>query len=225
MRGSPEPSGAGGRVSLRLFPSVALGTGRDTRPGRGGAGAPPQSATGSTGAAPRRRDEAPDEALLRAVFTTPGPAVRAYARRLTHDRGAAEDVAQETFMRAWRHPEVLTLEPHQVRAWLLTVTRHLVIDRSRAAAARLHEVSDGVPEYHAAADPDHTDRVDTALMVADAVAKLSDEHREIVHAVFYADRSRDEVAASLDLPVGTVKSRTHYALAALRRTLARGEGR
>lgn len=154
-----------------------------------------------------------------------GPAVRAYARRLTHDRGAADDVGQETFERAWRHPDILTRQPHQVRAWLLTVTRNLVIDRHRAAAARPHEVTDAVPEYQDAAEPDYADRVDTAIVVADALEKLSPEQREIVHAVFYDDKDREEVAALLGVPVGTVKSRTHYAIRALRRTVLRGEGR
>jgi RNA polymerase sigma factor (sigma-70 family) len=72
--------------------------------------------------------------------TKHGAAVLAYAERLTRDRGAAEDVLQETMLRAWRHPGVLVNGKDSVREWLMTVAQRIVIDRARAMSARPAEL-------------------------------------------------------------------------------------
>ena len=114
----------------------------------------------------RRRDEPADEALLRVVYEEHGRAVLAYATRLVRDRHAAADVVQETFLRAWRHPEVLVRGHGPIRGWLLAVARNIVIDRARAAAIRPQEVADTAIDLggngiaaELAAEPDHAERV------------------------------------------------------------------
>lgn len=179
---------------------------------------------------PRRvRDEPVDEAVLRVVYQEHGRAVFAYAARLLEekrdDRDAAADIAQETFERAWRNPHILTRGHNHLRAWLLTVARNLVVDRRRRAAARPQQVSDAHVAFGSAgAAPDHADRVATALAVQDALARLSPDHREVLHQVYFRQRSVAEAAAAIGITPGTVKSRTHYALAALRAAFGtRGE--
>ena len=86
------------------------------------------------------RERAVDEALVHAVYAEHGRALLAYTTRLMGDRAAAEDIVQETLIRAWRHPEVMTNGRGSTRGWLLTVARNLVTDRIRARAARPREV-------------------------------------------------------------------------------------
>jgi RNA polymerase sigma-70 factor, ECF subfamily len=158
--------------------------------------------------------------------------VLAYATRLVRDRHAAADVVQETFLRAWRHPEVLVRGHGPVRGWLLAVARNIVIDRARAAAIRPQEVADTAIDLggngiaaELAAEPDHAERVAGAVAVTSAMAGLSDDHQEVLKHLYWDDRSLADTAATIGISVGTTKSRAHYAIAALRKALSRGDGR
>jgi RNA polymerase sigma-70 factor (ECF subfamily) len=170
------------------------------------------------------RASAGDEALVQAVYREHGRAMLAYATRLLNDRAAAEDVVQEALIRAWRHPEVLTNGKGSIRGWLLTVVRNLVTDRQRARAARPAEVA----ETAAAADlsavvRDHADQVVASVTVLEALEGLSDDHRGVLDQLYFQGRSLGETATALGIPTGTVKSRTYYALRALRRALNRDD--
>jgi RNA polymerase sigma-70 factor (ECF subfamily) len=105
-----------------------------------------------------------------------------------------------------------------VRAWLFTTARNLAIDAWRRRSARVGEVvTDVLPEPPAV---DETDRAVEAWTVAEALARLSTAHREVLVECFYQGRSVAEAAGRLGVPPGTVKSRTHYALRSLRLVLA-----
>ncbi|MGW2995932.1 sigma-70 family RNA polymerase sigma factor, partial [Streptomyces sp. NPDC001193] len=163
---------------------------------------------------PRTRRGSTDEALIRSVYEEHGHALLAYATRLTGDRATAEDVVQETLIRAWRHSEVLVNGKGSVRGWLLTVARNIITDRYRAKAARPAEVSGD-----AAAPPvelDHADSIVDTMTVLGALDQLSPEHRDVLKELYYRQLSVAEAADSLGIPAGTVKSRAHYALKALR---------
>lgn len=141
-----------------------------------------------------------------------------YCLRLTdHDRARAEDVAQETLLRAWRHFSVLDESQGSVRGWLFTVAHNIVIDEWRSRRARSEVPMADVPEV---ADPgDHTDQLLLSWVVADAVTKLSEDHRAVLLECYYRGIPVAEAARRLGVPEGTVKSRTHYALRALRLAL------
>ena len=157
-----------------------------------------------------------DERLLRTLFEEHASALLSFSLRLTHgDRHRAEDIVQETLLRAWRHPDALAQERGPLRPWLFTVARRIAIDAHRARAARPPEVSDD----GLAAVPTLDDQFENALeswLVADALAGLSATHREVLVETYFRDRSVSEAAHELGVPEGTVKSRTHYALQALR---------
>jgi RNA polymerase sigma-70 factor (ECF subfamily) len=157
-----------------------------------------------------------DAALVRAVHEAHGEALFAYALRLCHgDRHKAEDLTQETFLRAWRHPEAMDPARGSVRGWLFTTARNLAIDAWRRRSARATEVvTDEVPEP--VPDFDEADRAVEAWTVADALSRLSTAHRDVLVECFYRGRSVAEVATRLGIPPGTVKSRVHYALRSLR---------
>jgi RNA polymerase sigma-70 factor (ECF subfamily) len=160
-----------------------------------------------------------DEELLRALHQEHGDALFAHALRLASgDRQRAEDLVQETLLRAWKHPEALDPDRGSVRAWLFTTARHLAIDAWRRRSARLGEVvTDTLPEPPP--EVDEADRAVEAWTVAEALGRLSAAHREVLVECFYGGRSVAEAAARLGVPPGTVKSRTHYALRSLRLVL------
>src|SRR3954471_20432264 len=105
----------------------------------------------------RRAQQVPGEDLIRTLYEEHGASLLAYATRLTNDRAAAEDVVQETLLRAWKHADVLTEEKGSVRGWLLTVARNIVTDRARARAVRPPEVAE-VTESPSV-ERDHADQV------------------------------------------------------------------
>ena len=170
------------------------------------------------------RASAGDEALVQAVYREHGRAMLAYATRLLNDRAAAEDVVQEALIRAWRHPEVLTNGKGSIRGWLLTVVRNLVTDRQRARAARPAEVAETAATGDlSAVVRDHADQVVASVTVLEALEGLSDDHRGVLDQLYFQGRSLGETATALGIPPGTVKSRTYYALRALRRALNRDD--
>jgi RNA polymerase sigma-70 factor, ECF subfamily len=162
-----------------------------------------------------RRQEGPvsDEALVRALYSEhAGPLLR-YALHLTSgDRQRAEDIVQETLLRAWLHPEAISERP--ARPWLFAVARNLAVDAYRARRARPREVGEGALDLVAA--PDEADRALESWAVADALRSLRPEHRGVLLETYYRGRSVAEAASALGIPAGTVKSRTFYALRALK---------
>jgi RNA polymerase sigma-70 factor, ECF subfamily len=154
-----------------------------------------------------------DEALVRALYSEhAGPLLR-YALHLTSgDRQRAEDIVQETLLRAWLHPEAISERP--ARPWLFAVARNLAVDAYRARRARPHEVGEGALELLSA--PDEADRALESWAVADALRSLRPEHRRVLLETYYRGRSVAEAASVLGIPAGTVKSRTFYALRALK---------
>jgi RNA polymerase sigma-70 factor (ECF subfamily) len=157
--------------------------------------------------------------LLRALHEEHGDALFAHALRLTNgDRQRAEDLVQETLLRAWQHPQALDPTRGSVRAWLFTTARNLAIDAWRRRSARVGEVfTDALPEVPEAAD--EADLAVESWVVAEALSRLSRPHREVLVECFYQGRSVAEAAVQLGVPPGTVKSRTHYALRSLKLVL------
>ncbi|NUT50513.1 MAG: sigma-70 family RNA polymerase sigma factor [Saccharothrix sp.] len=155
-------------------------------------------------------------ALLRSLHDEHAPALWRYVRRLTGDDELSRDVVQEALLRAWRNPKVLEQGTTAARAWLYTVARNVVIDERRSARARWEIGADRLPER---ARSDHSDSALDAWLVADVLTQLTPEHRTVIVRAYYMGQSVAELAAALDLPEGTVKSRLHYGLRALRLAL------
>jgi RNA polymerase sigma-70 factor (ECF subfamily) len=138
-------------------------------------------------------------------------------RLVSNDRGRAEDVVQETLLRAWRHRAVLESTPPSLRAWLCTVARNIVIDEWRSHRTHSAMPVADVPEH--ATDSDTSDQLLLSWVVAEAVSRLSPDHRAVLLECYYRGRPVSEAARLLGVPEGTVKSRTHYALKALKMAL------
>ncbi len=119
---------------------------------------------------------------------------------------------QETLLKAWLHPDAISDRP--ARPWLFAVARNLAVDAYRARRARPHEVGEGALELIPV--PDEADRALESWAVADALRSLRPEHRGVLFETYYCGKSVAEAAAALGIPAGTVKSRTFYALRALK---------
>ncbi|MER7466024.1 sigma-70 family RNA polymerase sigma factor [Streptomyces sp. NPDC097981] len=146
-----------------------------------------------------------------------GKALYGFLLRLTFgDRHRAEDLLQETLFRAWKHPEALESDHASIRPWLYTVGRRLAIDARRARRVRPAEVGPDALDSHTPTADDRTEQAVAVLDVRDALRSLSPEHRAVLVQIYFRGSSVCEAAEALGVPVGTVKSRTHYALRALR---------
>jgi RNA polymerase sigma-70 factor (ECF subfamily) len=155
--------------------------------------------------------------LMRALHDEHAPAVWRFALSLTGgDQPRAEDIVQETLLRAWRHPEVLERSSESTRAWLLTVARRVAIDEWRSRSRRPEVLTDE-PEERGVDDP--TDQTLQSWLVADALQRLSPQHQEVIVECYYGGRTAAEAGRRLGVPEGTVKSRLHYALSSLRLVL------
>lgn len=153
---------------------------------------------------------------LRKLHESHAPELHRFAIRLTRDRHAAEDIVQEALLRAWRDPRLTNRSDAAARAWLYTVVRNLVIDRWRSAASRYETVTESMDDVVVG---DRSAEVLDRLVIADALAALSPEHRQVIAAGFYEGQTVPAISASLGIPEGTVKSRMHYGLRSLRLAL------
>ncbi len=153
---------------------------------------------------------------VRQLYAEHGEPLMSYVLRLTvGDRHLAEDIVQETLLRAWRNADTLTPERGSVRGWLMRVAHNITVDVYRATRSRPTEVPrDATAE--AVVTRDLSDDVLTALEVKRALSGLTPKHRAVLMEVYFKDRTAAEAARTLGIPVGTVKSRIHYALRVLR---------
>jgi RNA polymerase sigma-70 factor, ECF subfamily len=153
---------------------------------------------------------------LRALSDAHAASIRRYVIHLTGNPSSADDIVQETLLRAWRTPTIMAQPTESTRSWLFTVARNLVIDDFRSARRRHEVTTDTLPER---AERDRTDALFEALLVEEALGALGVEHRAVIVHSYYGGRSIAETAAELSIPEGTVKSRLHYGLRALRLAL------
>ena len=160
-----------------------------------------------------------ETALMRLLYDEHAAALWRYAVRLTGDQARAEDVVQETLLRAWQHPEVVEDSERSARAWLFTVARNMIIDDLRSARFRKEGGSLDVAGAPEPAGPDEVSAALDRLLIGDALAQLSPEHRAVIRRSYYLGWTTAQIAADLQIAEGTVKSRLHYAVRALRLTL------
>src|ERR1700730_11275770 len=153
-------------------------------------------------------------ALRRPVHDEHGYSLLRYVLRLTRgDMPFAEDVVQESLLRLWRKPEVLEQPMGDVRAWLFTVARNLVIDDRRSARYTRELQTEYLPERPS---PDAIGPAFDKWILSDALLSLSLDHRTAIVRAYYLGQTVADIAQQEQIPEGTVKSRLHYALRALR---------
>lgn len=179
-----------------------------------------------------------DEALLRGLaFGDPDievAFVRRYQRRvyglaasLIADPVLAEDIAQEAFLRAWKHADAFDPRRASVATWLLSITRHLAIDALRLRRALPTDPADLLRLAGGSSARGPEDRAlasDAGARLRAAIATLPEEQRRaLVLASFYG-RTAQEIAACEEIPLGTAKTRVRSAMGKLRLAMAEDRG-
>lgn len=152
------------------------------------------------------------------IVRTHRPGLIVFATRLVGgDIGRAEDVVQESFVRAWRQIDRLTPEYGSVSSWLRRVAYNVAMDGHRMRRVRPAEVELLHHDVPLRQDgPDGTEHVLAGMVVHDMLKSIWPEHRAVLEEVYLKDQTAAEAAEALGIPVGTVKSRMYYALRTLR---------
>jgi RNA polymerase sigma-70 factor, ECF subfamily len=148
---------------------------------------------------------------LEALYRDVAPSLLAYFRRQPTLGNAAEDLVQDTFVRAIRSFSRLN-ESISPRAYLFGIARHVSLD-----ALRAYRPTNELPEWLPADDSVATD--ERLPVMRSAIAALPADHRETLQLKLQHELSYEEIAEVLGIPVGTVRSRLHHAIARLRETL------
>jgi len=157
------------------------------------------------------------DAALRHLYSHHARALHGYVAQFCPDRASADDIVQETFIRAWRHLPRLSAGDRPVRPWLYRVARNLLTDADRAARAR-PVTAPGQPARETGTGAGLDELLDRQVVSA-ALAHLSPAHRRVLVETFYRGGTMATIARELGIPPGTARSRLHYALDALRRHL------
>ena len=159
---------------------------------------------------------------MAALYDRYGRLVFSMALRIVQDRGAAEEVTQDVFLRCWRNLDRYQPSQGSLVSWLLSIAHNRAIDelRSRRGKDARREISDEALQPQAQIDPGY----DEALLrseVRQALGVLPPAQREVVELVFWGDMTRREVAEHLQLPLGTVHTRLRLGMDKLRENLRR----
>jgi RNA polymerase sigma factor (sigma-70 family) len=175
-----------------------------------------------------------DETLLAGLASGEAEAATAFVRRfqarvfglvftIVGDRGRAEDVAQEAFVRAWRHAATYDPRRGRVATWLLAIARNVAIDATRlksvepldpeVVATRLLHAGESAPPVDHEFPPDERERI------RGAIAELPVEQRRPLFLAAYLGRTASEISEMDGVPLGTVKSRIRTAMLKLRNSL------
>jgi RNA polymerase sigma-70 factor (ECF subfamily) len=156
---------------------------------------------------------------FRRLYEAHGPVILNFLIRFTGgDRHRAEDILQETLLRAWRHPEAREATGEWSLPWLFTVARRIAIDHKRAAMVRPDELNDERLDERPELDDPFERLVDDDAVRA-ALASMPARLRDVLIEIYFRDHSVAEAAETLGVPHGTIKSRTFYGLRVLRDTL------
>lgn len=154
------------------------------------------------------------ERAARELYRAYGGELYGFALSRLGDTQLAEEVVQDVFTSVWRRARDYDAERGTLRTWIYGITRNAIVDAERRRARRPRTPAEDPGETAAADDP-----IELALLrwqMQSAFARLTPDHREVIRLTHVEGLKLREVAERLGLPLGTVKSRVHYAMQALR---------
>jgi RNA polymerase sigma-70 factor, ECF subfamily len=158
-------------------------------------------------------DRSGDE--LRELYRRYSGELFGFASSALGDRELAEEVVQDVFAQLWRRADSYDERRASVRTWLYAIARNRIIDAHRRTAARPRLADEG--SLDAAAEIDAAlDQAVLRWQVTAALSRLSPAHREVIRLAHYGGLTMREISERTGVPLGTVKSRTSYALRHLR---------
>ena len=166
-----------------------------------------------------------EQNAFEALYLRHADLVYSIALRVVADPGIAQDIAQEVFLRVWRHPALFDVSRGRFVSWLMSVARNRSVDEVRSRGRRrLREVTPA-PGADDPPDPQAIDPQVAAQMSADradvheAMETLPQEQRLAIELAYFGGMTQQEIASVLDTPLGTVKTRVRLAMKKLRVSL------
>ena len=150
---------------------------------------------------------------LRELYRRYASRVYGLGVQLLSERGLAEELVQETFVRVWRNAGRFDPARGSPATFIFTIARRLAIDLWRRPSSRPIEIDPPMPSE------DHVDRLVVGLGVREALDSLSEPHRQVLELSYRGHLKQGEIAEKLGIPLGTVKTRTYHALRSLRSAL------
>jgi len=160
------------------------------------------------------RDRSGDE--LRELYRRYAGELFGFAASALGDREQAEEVVQDVFAQLWRHAGEYDQRRASVRTWLYAIARNRIVDAHRRASARPKRADQEDSLDNAAEIDAALDQAVLRWQITAALARLSPAHREVIRLAHYGGLTMREIAERTGIPLGTVKSRTSYALRSLR---------
>jgi len=161
----------------------------------------------------KRADREVDDHLLNMLYFAHADAVRRFVASHVSDAQTRDDIVQETFVRAWRNIDRIDVENGNPRSFLFTTAHHLMVDQWRSQSRRGEVLTDTELTVPTA---DAVNKSLERILIGESLRRLSSDHRQVIKALYLDDLTVAEAAVRLDIAVGTVKSRSYYAVRALR---------
>lgn len=167
-----------------------------------------------------------DEAAFAELYDAVAPRVLGLVVRVVRDRSQSEEVTQEVLLEVWRHSARFDADQGSATSWILTIAHRRAVDRVRSAEAGSRRESTyhqhtHEPAHDATAEAAHASL--EARRVRQALQSLTEVQREALELAYFGGYTHTEVAALLDLPVGTAKTRIRDGLIRLRDTMGVGQ--
>jgi RNA polymerase sigma-70 factor (ECF subfamily) len=166
-----------------------------------------------------------DRAALARLYDRFSPVAYAVALRILGNRADAEDVVQEVFLQVWKRGETFRPDRGSFECWLLTIARNQALARIRAAhTIKRHLARLRLDPGGSVSEPTDgsVDCEESSLALHSALTKLPDEQRLVLELAYFDGLTQSEIAARLDEPLGTVKTRIRLGLARLKQLVGRG---
>jgi RNA polymerase sigma-70 factor (ECF subfamily) len=171
-----------------------------------------------------RRIAAGDGDALSDAYAAHGAMIFGVAMRMLGDHQLAEECTQDVLMSLWRNADRIDPGRARLGTWLYVVTKNRALSLQRSRGTR---PATPVAEVPVAAEAPDTaqlvERGDRARRLAEAMASLPDEQRDVVTLAYFHGMTQEQIASRLDLPLGTVKGRARLALDRMRATLGPGD--
>lgn len=159
------------------------------------------------------RDRDTDGDALTLLHSAHADAVRRFVAGYVADTQHREDIVQETFARAWKNIDRIDTENGNPRSFLFSIAHNVVVDQWRARSRRPEVLTH---EDATVATDDDVDASLERILLAESMHRLSAEHRRVIKALYFDDMTLADAADRLGVSVGTIKSRSYYAVRALR---------
>lgn len=158
-----------------------------------------------------------DAYALAELYDLYGGRVYSLAVAILGEGMAAQEVAQDTFMKVWSHPEQYQHQAGKFAAWLLTVARRSAIDRLRREQRQTAAITASLDDEHFPELPDIAEDGEARWRdLRHLFDTLPSEQQEVIVLAYYRGLSQSDIAAHLNIPLGTVKTRMRLAMDKLR---------